>query len=689
MRTAVFDIETNGLLDKVTKLHCLVIKDLDTGEVFRCADPFAYLENVHRNLEWGLRKLKEYDRLIGHNIIDYDLPVLKKLYPWFDVPEEVAYDTLVMSRMLWPDLMLSDGKRVQAGVLPPNNRGSHALEAWGYRLGQMKGEFKHEYQARRESEYKEYIVAKKAHDKLLKKLMKKDPEGYLLEQLNAPPSVKPYEDGEEWLELNQDMLDYNEQDVVVTEALYLQCEKKGYSEQARVIEHKTAFICSKMTRTGWKFNEKKAVALYGMLEAERAQVVVDLQNLFKPSVKGYKGRSKTLAMYTAEEVMEQCLEVPEGDFKFYAIIPFNPGSRPQVIERLKAKYKWEPQEYSDAGQPKIDDEVLSRLPYPEAKLLARYYLLSKRIGQVATGKNGWLKLVSDKGRIHGRYNPCGAVTGRATHSTPNLGQVPAVRSPYGEECRECFEVLGDRVALGADMSGIELRNLGHYLVRYDGGSYARTVVEGKSSEGTDVHTLNTKAFGFKYRDSGKTGIYAFLYGAAGAEMFRIAEIDARRDGRTLTTEYKTEKAQKAYGNKLIQHFLSNTPALKKLREAVAKASAKGHLIGMDGRKLTVRSSHAALNVLLQGLGAVASKVWMIEVVEEAARRGWVWTEDERGDYAMLGWVHDELQFSVKPEIAEEFGKMVCEAATKAGEILGMKVRVDAEYSIGKNWKDTH
>ena len=93
---------------------------------------------------------------------------------------------------------------------------------------------------------------------------------------------------------------------------------------------------------------------------------------------------------------------------------------------------------TDSGLPKVDENVLASIDMPEAKLLSEYLLLNKRIGQIATGKQAWLKMEKD-GKVHGRVNHMGAVTSRCTHSNPNMAQVPSVGSPYGEECRALFK----------------------------------------------------------------------------------------------------------------------------------------------------------------------------------------------------------------------------------------------------------
>src|SRR5690606_12207499 len=250
---------------------------------------------------------------------------------------------------------------------------------------------------------------------------------------------------------------------------------------------------------------------------------------------------------------------------------------------------WKPTELTPSGKPKVDETILEALPYPEAKELSRYMLIQKRIGQLAEGDNAWLKKVDRDGRIHGSIITNGAVTGRATHSNPNIAQVPKVGTEYGEECRGLFTARpGKTVLLGCDVSGLELRMLGHFMARHDNGEYGREVVEG------DMHTVNMNAAGLSDRNQAKTMIYGFLYGAGDS---KLGSIIGR--GRKAGAEMK-------------RRLFKKVPALKQLVEGVQGAATRGHLVGLDGRLLHIRSPHAALNTLLQSAGALICKQWIVE-----------------------------------------------------------------------------
>lgn len=457
MTHLIFDIETDGLLDDVTKTHCLVIKN-EEGTVFKCNDHGAY-----RTIEDGLKLLMNGAangaKIVGHNIIQYDIPVLKKLFPWFDIPQAQVLDTLVLGRLIYTNLKDIDMGLLKKQKLPGKLFGSHSLEAYGYRLGLMKGEYA--------SEFKAAFIAAWGED--------------------------AWGPGMEWESFSQEMLDYCVQDVEVTEALYQKLTAKNYSPKAIELEHQIQWLMSQQVRNGFHFNEGKAAVLYSTLSQRRADLERELKEFFgswEVKLPDFipKRDSKTRG-YKAG------VPVPRSK-----IVEFNPSSRDHIADRLQALYGWKPEKFTDGGKPMVDESVLSGLAYPPCKLLTEYLLVAKRIAQLAEGDQAWLKLVK-KGRIHGSINPNGAVTGRATHAYPNIAQVPASSSPYGHECRELFEIPpGWSALVGADASGLELRCLAHFMAKWDGGAYGEILLNG------DIHTANQEAAGLPTRNNAKTFI---------------------------------------------------------------------------------------------------------------------------------------------------------------------------------------
>jgi DNA polymerase I-like protein with 3'-5' exonuclease and polymerase domains len=337
-------------------------------------------------------------------------------------------------------------------------------------------------------------------------------------------------------------------------------------------------------------------------------------------------------------------------------VTFNPGSRKQIGEKL-IELGWKPKKFTETGQPMVDEGVLAEITkIPEAALIAEYLMLQKRVAQITS----WLEAVKDDGRVHGKVITNGAVTGRMTHSSPNMAQIPNAGSVYGHECRECWTVEEGNVLVGCDASGLELRMLAHYMKDED---YVRTVTEGSSKDGTDVHTVNQRAAGLSTRDNAKTFIYAFLYGAGDAKIGSIVGGSAKA------------------GAKLKQKFLEQTPALAKLIKRVAKQATQGWVPGLDGRRIWVRSEHAALNSLLQGAGAIVMKKALCIFYDKIKSNKW--------NVKLVANVHDEFQFECHQSIAEEVGKAARMSIIEAGQFYQLRCPLDGEYKIGRNWRQTH
>ena len=594
----VIDIESNGFLDVLTKIHCIVAHDLDTGilHTFRPHEISA-----------GVALMQEADELIAHNGIKFDVPAIQKLYPDFK-PKRVI-DTLVCSRLIWSNIKDLDFSHFK-NILPSRLFSSHSLKAWGYRLGELKGDYGQQEDA--------------------------------------------------WDVFTEEMLTYCEQDVRVTVNLYNKVLGKDYSQQALDLEHSVAELMWKQECNGFVFDEKKAQKLYIDLAEQRDNIYQELYSLFPAWVvsEGVKEVARS-CKYKDPLKADRTKDAP---FTAIKIVEFNPASRAHISNRLITKYDWKPTVFTDNGQPKIDETVLSKLAYPEAKQMARYFMLQKRLGQVAEGKQGWLKVCTN-GKIHGSVNPNGAATGRATHSYPNLAQIPSMRADYGKDCRELFTVPKGWKLMGADASGLELRALAGYMSLFDNGAYVDVVLDG------DIHTVNQLAAGLPTRDQAKTFIYAFLYGAGDEHIGQLVGGGAKE------------------GKKIKKSFLDKTPALKKLREAVSKAAERGYVKALDGRHIHIRSPHAALNFLLQSAGAIICKQWLVEFENEMQAQGYKHGWD--GDYAMCAWVHDEIQVAVREDLAQKVGEIAVLTIQRVTEVFNFKCPLDGEFNIGNSWAETH
>jgi DNA polymerase I-like protein with 3'-5' exonuclease and polymerase domains len=434
--------------------------------------------------------------------------------------------------------------------------------------------------------------------------------------------------------LTQEMIDYCIQDVNLLEEVYhaLENEKRilGFSKQSMDLEHEVAAIIAKQERRGFKLNVPKAMEFVALLRDKAAGIEQQLQSVFAPIV-------HTRVSEKTGKPLKDRIEV------------FNPSSRQQISKRLQEK-GWKPEKFTEKGQAIVDETVLANVPIAEAQLIAEYLLLQKRVAQVES----WLEAVREDGRVHGKVITNGAVTGRMTHSSPNMAQVPSCSSPYGAECRELWMVEKGYKLVGIDASGLELRMLAHYMKDQE---YVREVCEG------DIHTKNQNAAGLQTRPQAKTFIYAFLYGAGPSKIGSIVGGGAKE------------------GQRLIDSFLDNTPSLKTLRAKIERLGEKGYLNGLDGRQLFIRSAHAALNTLLQGAGAIVMKQALVILNKKI--------KTHKIDAHFVANVHDEWQIEVIEKDADRVGKMGVEAIEEAGKVLNMRCPLTGEYRVGFNWKETH
>lgn len=567
----VLDIETNLAHDKI---HLVVTKDIDTGEVRKWT--------VASNLP---EFLKGASLIVMHNGISFDAPVLNRLWKT-KIRLNQVYDTLIVSRLL-----------------DPSRENGHSLEAWGQTLGFHKIDYA----------------------KVWTWLMDR-PQAYAGECFDSPHHGL--------------LADYCVRDVEVTAKLYLKLvndfNEKQFSLESLELEQSVAAIIAQQERNGFKLDQIYATCLLTDIKSKVAGIYERMQQRWPP--------------VTVERISDKT-----GKRLKDSVVTFNPGSRQQIGERLK-ELGWKPKEFTENGQAKVDETILSNIKIPEAQVIAEYLMLQKRVSQIES----WMEAVGKDGRVHGKVITNGAVTGRMTHSSPNMAQIPNAGSIYGPECRECWTVEDGNVLVGCDASGLELRMLAHYMKDND---YVRTVTEGSSKDGTDVHTVNQRAAGLSTRDNAKTFIYAFLYGAGDAKIGSIVGGTAK------------------VGKELKSKFLNQTPSLARLIERVAKQASKGWVPGLDGRRIWVRSEHSALNSLLQGAGAIVMKKALVLFDDKARRNKWM--------VKYVANVHDEAQLECPKDIAEEVGKAFKQSIIEAGEHYKLRCPLDGEYKIGKNWRETH
>ena len=596
----VFDLESDGLYDEVTVVHCVVIHDITKQKTFTYGP---------ESITNALNHLKTADVLVGHNIIFYDLPVLEKLHDFKFNKQTI--DTLVCSRLIWPKEVLNSIDDEYYTHVPGGLKGSPSLKAWGYRLSDHKIEFK---------DFSQY---------------------------------------------SEEMAAYCRQDVNVTYKLWEKICKQNYALSALELEHRFAWCINKQIRAGIPFDTDGALDLVDKLRTKQKELEEKLKEVFPPIVH-------------QETFIPKVNNAKRGYVKGQPFVKtrveeFNPGSRQQIAERLKQKYNWKPERTTEKGNPILDDDVLEKLPYPEAKLLAEYMLIKKRLGQIADGNNAWLKLVNnDTGRMHGDLITNGCITGRCAHRNPNMGQVPASYSPYGKECRSLFHAPEGWSLIGIDAKALELRCLAGYLALFGDTNYAKVVVDPEA----DIHTYNQEMFGVATRDISKRLLYGLLYGCGSLKA-----------GTIIDSNEKDEAVLRKLGSTAINSFMRGVPALQKLKDGIdQKITERNYLLGLDKRVLHCRSAFKGLNVLLQSAGAIIMKQVVINIHDNIEKNlGLV----HGNDWEQMLMVHDEVQLACKPEYVEQIKEQALISFVQAGEYFDFACPIEGDAKVGFTWEETH
>ena len=414
------------------------------------------------------------------------------------------------------------------------------------------------------------------------------------------------------------------------------------------VEHDVATLLTKQELHGWYFNEPAAQQLTTTLQEELEEAKQAIRRTH-PFVKGDEKTPKR---------NNKTQGYVEGA-TFTRLKETNPTSRDHISWILQTFHGWTPTQLTPTGKPIIDETVLKEIVASGGCSLASDFLkcldITKKLGMISEGVNAWLKLCT-KSRIH-HHCSVATSTHRCAHRHPNLAQVPS-----DPRFRELFIPTPGQIMVGADLSGIELRMLAHYLARYDGGTYADILLNG------DIHQVNADKIGIS-RKLVKTVTYAFLYGAGDEKI-----------GHSYDKLLSSTRAKKK-GKEIRAAYIEAIEGLDLLLAAIKSASERGFIHSIDKRKIILDSPHKALNYLLQSGAGCVAKQWMLINQDHV--------KEMQLCCSQLAFVHDELQFECDPAHAEDLCSSLVLSSTEAGEHYNMRVRIDAEATTGKNWSETH
>lgn len=591
MSTLIFDIEANGFLMDATVVHCIVLQDDQTGEVFKYGPDEIMLAISH---------LMTADTIVGHNVSLYDLPLLQRLYDiqWEDLH---IVDTMLLSRLSSPDRF-----------------GGHSLEALGKALGFPK------------SEHTDFTT------------------------------------------YSPEMLAYCVQDVAVTRKVYhsLLAEASQFQEAVE-LEHKFAFIISQQILNGFCLDVDYTSKLLTKLKDEYDELYTQLTRILP--------RKRIESHYNSVKQGGRLLDASEGGYRYltpqtqvvkeaeWKYEDPNPRSRQQIISFFQERYGWVPEKETDKGNPIIDEAVLETLPYDEAVAFSRLFRLNKQIAMISD-ESGWLSFVRD-GRVHGSVITNGAVTGRCTHSKPNMAQIDA-KDPRMRQCWIAKEGW-DLISMDADQ--LEVRALAHFTHPHDNGDLKLTILEG------DLHSQNQEFCGFENRKTAKTALYAFIYGAGNEKLGKIES--SEEPSRVFGKGTLIQKGKRVREN-LNRSMYGLIELVKRINLALGE---RGFLYGLDGRKLFIRSQHAALNTLLQSAGAVVMKMCLVEFWKLMREAGYV----HGVDFGLVANVHDEIVLEARPEISEKIKKIIDNAISNVVVYKKIKCPLTMGFAKGHNWSEIH
>jgi len=474
------------------------------------------------------------------------------------------------------------------------------------------------------------------------------------------------------------MIAYCHQDVLVTAKLFVKLiktmERIGFTEGSIWLQHNITDVLRRQQENGFYFNPQEATYLLSRLRQMEAQLVDEVREVFPAqrvhvaTRRRFKKDGSPTAIYLADKAR---YTLGPGDspetYRAYEDVEFNLGSPKQRVDKLLS-LGWEPYTFTDKDNPKPFDkgdlspclkEFLEKNPTPQVELIARWMAYNGRANMI----NTWLENYNhDTGCIHGKLFV--ADTLRFRHQAPNTANIPGVRldsehNPlrgadgyFTYEARDLWVARPGRVLVGTDAASLELRMLAHFLNRPE---FTDQVVNG------DVHQYNADLAGCT-RPQAKTLIYATLYGAGAAKIAKSLGLSVRE------------------ASGVRKMFLERLGA-DKLIEECQYEQRTGRVRLVDGSLVVCPSPHAALNYKLQGSGARVMALGAVLLERDIQVR--------QLDSLKVGDIHDEWQYDVHPDDADEHGEVAVQAITRAGKKLGLCCPLDGTSKKGLTWAATH
>ncbi len=646
----VFDIECNGL-NNPSEIWVIVCKDVETchKQIFRC--PTRDAEERARFLAYA----ETVSTWIGHNILQYDVPVVERLLR-LSIPVDKTLDTFILSKLIdYP-------------------REKHSIRSYGDEFNFPKGEH---------NDFSKY---------------------------------------------SQSLEDYCVRDVDIAHRVYTKYHKYHSNpdhQQCIRLEHNFQLVVNSMSAAGFALDIKKATKLLEGVQRELEVLDKDILEAFPPRLKLIREvtpkptKFGTISLASIPKVMRDNLHEFSVDapFSFCSWVEFNPASHKQIITVLN-EAGWEPVDKTDGHKLsereynklkrqrnappevalriqelyndlsrlgiygwKVNENNLATLPDtapPPARLLAKRILFEARRRTLTE----WLSLVQDDGRVHGEFQAIGAWTHRMSHQKPNMANITnefdisGNVKLLGKELRQCWIAPKDRLLVGVDAEGIQLRIFAHYI---DDAEFTHALVHGDKKKKTDPHNLNQSVLGSvcKSRAAAKRFIFALLLGAG---IGKLAEI----------LECSIPDCEEALGRLLTRY----TGFAKLKQEIIPADAARGWFTGIDGRRVRILGDtvgarrHLAMSGYLQNGEAVVVKTAAVIAYPQLAQY----------DSFFVDIIHDEDQVETPNDLATalKVAEILDESMREAGRILKLKCPIagayrndHGDYSIGKNWWQTH